>query len=471
MVKILLTTNGLKNINFSDYQNNFTFIVNGKPFRCSRIIADFISPRVAQMHHSDVSTSEIIINTKNKTGNFEQILNLAFGGELEVNEINQEFLEEISTQLENEEIFLLSIPQIDWSKKGTPSSDNQQKDLNNSNEQSNAKSQNNDNSNAKDSIEPKEEEEYTSDYDELFSRIKKKQEFSSGKRPISIDEEVEYFAAFFYEIFDLNQIKNKLKEINYSILYQILTNDKLVLKNEGQLANLIMALAKDKKDDSFYSLFEFVQFENLTTIEMNQFLSHFDANCINKQIWERLKIRLHSDIITPRNESLKRYKSTSFIYDSKDVKNEGILNHFLNALKKSKNDTLIKVSSSSGNAENILQNQEFSTSNIPNSWILFDFVSHRVFLNSYSIKCYSTVPYNMKQWTVEGSNNLYEWIELDSRNTYDLNQARAIRNFECKNNEQMMFRYLRIRHTGMNGASTAQMFLGGVEFYGDLFSC
>lgn len=459
MEKITLSTNGLKNINFSDYQNQFTFIVNGKSFKCSRIIADFLSPKVAQLHFTDISASKLIIDTQTKTGNFEQILNLAFGGEIVVNEINRDFLEEVSNQLENEEIFIHSIPPIDWNKI-------KEEKENNTNNLSDKTSQNIEyNTNDKEENDP-----YISDYDELFSRIQKKNEFSTGKRPISIDEEVEYFASFFYEIFDLDQIKDKLYKINYSILYQILTNEKLVLKNEGQLANLIMTLAEKLKDESFYSLFEFVQFENLTLTEMNNFLNHFESVFINKKIWEKLKIRLQSDIITQKIDNLNRYKSISFDYDINDNKNEGILNYFLNSLEKTDNRNLINVSSSSGNAENILQNQEFSTSNIPNSWILFDFNSFRIFLKSYSIKCYSTVPYNMKQWVVEGSNNLNEWIELDSKNTYDLNQARAIRNFSCQNKVQMMFRYLRLRHTGMNGASTAQMFLGGIEFYGDVFS-
>lgn len=468
MARISLTTNGLKNINFSDYQNQFTFIVNGKSFTCSRIIADFISPRVAAMHFSDVAASEIVINTKSKIGNFDQVLNLAFGGEIQVNEINRDFLEEISTQLENEEIFLHSIPPIDWNKIQDHSSNSQNNDntLKDSNELPSTETQNAECDKQKDTND-NDDEPYISDYDELFSLIKKKQDFSSGKRPIPIDEEVDYLATFFYDIFDLKQIKNKLDKINYSILYQILTNDKLTLKNEGQLANLIMALAEELNDSSFYSLFEFVQFENLTLTEIDNFLNHFELSYMNVQIWEKLKIRLQSDILTPKIENIRRYKSVSFDFDSK---NEGILNYFVNTLKKSSNEKVINVTSSSGNAENVLNNQEFSTANIPNSWILFDFDSFRVFLKSYSIKCYSTVPYNMRQWVVEGSNNLNEWILLDSKNTYDLNQARAIRNFVCTNEGQMMFRYLRLRHIGMNGASTAQMFIGGIEFFGDVFS-
>lgn len=74
-INVKLLPNSLVNVPFHEFTKDFTFIVNGKEFKTSRLIAELLSPKICQMHTTDITINQFTINTKS-TGNFNHILQL-----------------------------------------------------------------------------------------------------------------------------------------------------------------------------------------------------------------------------------------------------------------------------------------------------------------------------------------------------------------------------------------------------------
>lgn len=68
-----LNKEDIKNIPFQKYNKDFTFIVNGNPYKTNRIFADIISPKVRNLHFSDESTNEYHINTHKSSNTINKI--------------------------------------------------------------------------------------------------------------------------------------------------------------------------------------------------------------------------------------------------------------------------------------------------------------------------------------------------------------------------------------------------------------
>lgn len=57
------------------YENDFTFIVNGKKFKTNRIVSDLLSPKISRNHSTDATIDSFTINTRHR-GDFSVILDL-----------------------------------------------------------------------------------------------------------------------------------------------------------------------------------------------------------------------------------------------------------------------------------------------------------------------------------------------------------------------------------------------------------
>lgn len=55
--------------------DEFTFIVNGKSYKITKIVADLLSSKICNIHTTDPIFDDFSITTKNK-GDFSQIINL-----------------------------------------------------------------------------------------------------------------------------------------------------------------------------------------------------------------------------------------------------------------------------------------------------------------------------------------------------------------------------------------------------------
>ena len=74
-IQFKLNTASVFAIPFHAFDKDFSFIVNGEEFKTSRLIANFLSPKISQMQISDPTISYLYINTQNK-GNFQHFLKI-----------------------------------------------------------------------------------------------------------------------------------------------------------------------------------------------------------------------------------------------------------------------------------------------------------------------------------------------------------------------------------------------------------
>ena len=74
-LQVQLKTAAVLDIPLHVYDQDFTFIVNGKEYTTSRVVSDLLSPYISQMHQTDPTISTFTITTKEK-GDFKHILDL-----------------------------------------------------------------------------------------------------------------------------------------------------------------------------------------------------------------------------------------------------------------------------------------------------------------------------------------------------------------------------------------------------------
>ena len=95
---IKLQTQSILQVPISSYEKDFTFIVNGREFKTSKIIADLLSPKISKARINDPTIREFVINTHSQ-GNFDQILNLVNFERQEISKNNESFFSEVIDQL------------------------------------------------------------------------------------------------------------------------------------------------------------------------------------------------------------------------------------------------------------------------------------------------------------------------------------------------------------------------------------
>lgn len=101
--QIVLDYKSILGIPLQKYDNDFTFVVNGKLFKTSRIVADLLSPKIAQMHFNDPTSCEYSIQT-NENGDFQKILNLINFERIDILPNEIPYIHEILEILDNQSI-------------------------------------------------------------------------------------------------------------------------------------------------------------------------------------------------------------------------------------------------------------------------------------------------------------------------------------------------------------------------------
>jgi hypothetical protein len=113
-------------------------------------------------------------------------------------------------------------------------------------------------------------------------------------------------------------------------------------------------------------------------------------------------------------------------------------------------------------------NSYWVSTNIPNSWICFDFKYRSVALTHYTLKSNGDDGWFLLAWVMEGSNDVTNWTTLDTRNTGDLKGIYVVKNFGCSSGCSEFFRYIRLRQTAKNSSGTDHLIFCNIEFFGSL---
>ena len=101
MSEVFLKTTSILNVPIHAYMDDFSFIVNNKKFKTTRLIADLISPTISKLHLIDPTINNFMIKT-NEQGDFSNILNLADFQMKQISEKEFPFFFEVAEILGNE---------------------------------------------------------------------------------------------------------------------------------------------------------------------------------------------------------------------------------------------------------------------------------------------------------------------------------------------------------------------------------
>ncbi|KAF4671890.1 hypothetical protein FOL46_009800, partial [Perkinsus olseni] len=136
----------------------------------------------------------------------------------------------------------------------------------------------------------------------------------------------------------------------------------------------------------------------------------------------------------------------------------------------------VQVAASSvgrGSVEDIVgrsASADFRTKNEPSSWIQVDFGRGRALrLSGYCLRNRNSSAQCLMSWNLMGSNDGEDWIFLDERKICgSLREPKATSYFPIEKSPESRgaFRMFRLIQSGVNSGNTHNLFLAGVEFYG-----
>lgn len=410
----------IKDIPIQNYIKDFTFIVNGEEFRTNHIIADLLSSNICKHHSSDPTFNAFIINTKQK-GNFQYFINLA---NFEPNEIPRTeflFINEVINILGDESIKFYDDTNLEIS-----------------------------NHNVLQNIE---------------FHIQNQSFYQT-----QIQKEIDYISSHFCEIYE--EQASKLLEIPISTIEEIFNNANLKLESEDQLLSFINKLYDSNPECSY--LYEYVNFINVTSNAISDFISVFNIEDITQETWEKLSKRLKQQIIKENETPLIGNE----IFIPFEQKNEfkGIFN-YLRTHSKGKIEDEIEVKSFAPCQDenvpmNVLlfndPNKYFFSDEGNDVWMCFDFKHNQISPTHYTIKQNDDYCHP-QSWVIEASNDEDSWVTLDNQVDTPYFENNPSYTFNIKNIDGNYYRFIRFRMTGPNSSEASKcIIIDSFEFYGKL---
>lgn len=424
---ILLQTSSISNVPLQKFDKSFTFYVNNKVYRTSLITALILSPKICHFFSNDPTIDEITIKTKN-SGNFSHVLNLINFDQNYISRKEIPFIQEVIEILGN------------------------------------------------DRIEIHDKTVETKLTLENVFKFLKKHEKNSISYSNSIKKEIEFISSNFFNI--KKEHEDELMKLKMKTLESIIENPNLQLESEDQLISFINKLYLS--DSKFSHFYEYVNFLNVTSKKMKEFLKIYDINDINNKIWEKISDRLYQPLLKTTenmNKTVTRYLKHDFLYENQDFK--GIINYFRHKTNgRIENEILITASSNYGTDLPINVslfddiNKVFQSGDQPNAWICFDFKEKRVVPFNYSIRSYyhySKNAHHPKNWVIEASNDNKNWEIIDQQqNCSSLNGRYLSDTFKIENESHKEFRFIRMRQTGLTWGGSNYLTIDSFELYGSL---
>lgn len=426
-----ISPDSLKNIPFQMYDKDFTFIVNGKRYKTNRIIADTLSPLLQQLHYTDKSIDEFIINTKpcNKQmfndisdkDYFEDFLKLGTFQNIEVDSIRQHLFSEYFYMLKNtNEFFRIQPNYLQGLTEG----------------------------NAIERL-------------ILLTNVISKFGESFFQKTNPINEIISFVSSRFESI-----NKEKIKQLDINIIEQIISNKSLKLIDEDSLLQFILNLYEE--DHSYSRLFEYVLFFNVSNKMLEKFINCFDIDDINSIIWKSICYRLRLSKVEYFRNS-KRYNDTEnnqlFLIKEfscrKSHEFEGIMKYLTDKTGGNIHDngtieiTTNSIRNNDEHPKNLVDYQNYNhyhNDNKGDAIVCFDFKDKQIQLTSYSIKSNRNNhpdSFNLRNWAIDVSDDGKNWIDIDNHiNDPSLDGQLITFNFVIKKQEIKFHRFVRLRQTG-----------------------
>lgn len=309
------------------------------------------------------------------------------------------------------------------------------------------------------------------------------------------DKIIEFISSHFYLI-----DQNKLIKLPKNVLYSIINNDKLKLKDEDSLFEFIEKLFsndndtdEETKEISKMSFYELIEFPFLSEMKFIMLIENIDYNKISYKLWYEMKLCFYNEYQNNKarinsnryenNQTQTQNKIQIISYDN-DANNrfKGIIYKLHDCNPSSSNNGKIiniTASSLSGNnnnykPENVIDyefiDSAFYSKNEKNSWIKFDFKERKVKPSAYSIRSNNwggVGHWHPQHWVIEGSNDDNEWTVLDSHtNDHSIDDQSKSNTFLIQTENNTFYQYLRLRQRGLNTADNDALIISAFEFFG-----
>jgi hypothetical protein len=219
----------IKNIILGRIQEDFEFVVAGQRYKCPRIVAELLSPRVCLSHAVDQSIAEYFVEASDSSDQFDLFMSLGSGSTISVTKANVDFFLCLSREFGNSNVHISLLEHFASDVLGSQIPDWSTLDL----------------------------------FSEaLIGRISSK--FSGLTR-------------------------SELDAIPVSVLFSILSHHLLKISTEDDLFSYIGS--RLCSDPEYFDLLQFVRFEYLSTEYISDFLSAL-PHSIDRRLWESISQRL-----------------------------------------------------------------------------------------------------------------------------------------------------------------------------------
>lgn len=312
------------------YETDFIFVFHNQEFNTYKLVADLLSPAIAQIHKSDPTYNTYIFKNSDSKADlfdFTRILEMVDNPVYTIKSTEElQIFKEIFFELENEDVFSLF-------------------------------------SNFQDEITK----------ENVFERIKTKQSMNSSAY---INDEIEFIAKNFYSLYTEDEVKSLPLDVIESILF----NENLVLSNEDEVFNFITSYSIEKSviledepfdanvdpiiplseigvdfgyssfnlnflnekfqnqqlssimiskeifDKNFIPLLDSVIISNLSENALSIFLGLYNFHEMTNNIWEKVAMKILNIPISFQNKAKTRY--SCMISKEKIKKNEKVFDPF-----------------------------------------------------------------------------------------------------------------------------------------------
>jgi hypothetical protein len=400
--------------------SDFCFVVGSEELSCSRLVADFLSPRVKWSHWVDPTTEMYVIDTVASKSQFESFLALGHGSSLTVDFAEASVYLALAEELGNRELCQAIQSQL------SP--------------------------------------------DLYFSKI-----LGQAVDPTFLDMQSEssisLLASSFWRL-----PRETLDALPVPILFQILDHPSLQISSENHLYDFISSRAPS--DPTFFGLFRFVRFEYLSADCITHFISMSARNFerLDAGSWSALcsRLALDNSITNP----------TIGFREVHCPLGPARLNGIIRYLSHAHGGNFVEkgiVTITSKSVEDYLRNSPkhvldyksfsyFHSWDQPNQWICLDFGERRVRPTNYAIR---RVEYfqgdgtHLKSWIVESSLDGEDWAEIDRRtDNYDLCQDSPVVAFDVSNSAEC--RFIRLTQIGENHNGDDHLSISAFELFGTL---
>jgi hypothetical protein len=237
---VTLSSRGLANVQESQAPKSFEFRVNQISYRCSPFIADFLSPKISRLHEVDSTMNLYIVMTEDPKEKFGDFLEMGNGRTLPISDDDISFFSSLTVELDNCELYEVIDAVI---------ADCLTKEL------------------TIESVLPRLQ----------FQKL----------QGADISDEVDFIAAHFWEFSE-----SDLDSLDVGDVEEVFMRNSLRVQSEDFLSEfLIRRVSEDRK---FFSLFEYVHFEHLSSVMIDKFIE-ISGNFLtdmNVRIWQRVCERL-----------------------------------------------------------------------------------------------------------------------------------------------------------------------------------